>query len=85
LVDYSGGGNIPNEELNKKKSTLRWMAREAKKAGLLLDERFDVTLKEGESQEIKESLTGFWWILEAIPFKRLKYVDAKDRNRFTFW
>ncbi|KAK7056273.1 hypothetical protein VNI00_002826 [Paramarasmius palmivorus] len=80
-----GGGNIPNEELNKKKSTLRWMAREAKKAGLLLDERFDVTLKEGESQEIKESLKGIWWILEAIPFKRLKYVDAKDRDRFTFW
>ncbi|KAL0579476.1 hypothetical protein V5O48_002518 [Marasmius crinis-equi] len=74
-----GGGNADNAALNNNRPALRWMSQEAERAGLRVDDLFvgsstnDPTMKDGA---IKESLVGFWRVLEYLPLRRLAYADS---------
>ena len=68
----SGGGNVENPAMDRSRPPLRWMVLEAQMAGLRTSS-FQGALSSKDLVEIKESLTGGWWPLEIIPFKRLTY------------
>ena len=51
---------------------LRWMAFEAGVLGLRM-EKLEAAPPQQTPIRIKESLTGFWWLLEFLPIKRLTY------------
>lgn len=81
---FRGGGNVENAGMDLRRPPLRWMALEAGAAGL----RTASVAREPSSQEkieIKESLTGFWWFLEIIPFKRLTFTRRPDGKKETHW
>ncbi|THV02718.1 WD40 repeat-like protein [Dendrothele bispora CBS 962.96] len=72
-----GGGNDYNLKSDHFGPALRWMSYEAISCGLKMESY------RGEWKPIKfnESLTGFWKVLECLPFRRLSY---KDENRTTY-
>uniref|UniRef100_A0A0W0F4C0 Putative WD40 repeat-like protein n=1 Tax=Moniliophthora roreri TaxID=221103 RepID=A0A0W0F4C0_MONRR len=67
-----GGGNTENVELNTNGPSLRWMVREAKKAGLQIKPFFDWNSIQ-KAGNIHESLSVSWRPLEYMPLKRLSY------------
>ncbi|KJA23446.1 hypothetical protein HYPSUDRAFT_137751 [Hypholoma sublateritium FD-334 SS-4] len=68
-----GGGNVKNAGMDRSQPPLRWMVFEAAAHGLRTSEFARKRLK-NERIEIKESLTGIWWLLEILPFKHLTYT-----------
>ncbi|ESK97887.1 hypothetical protein Moror_17316 [Moniliophthora roreri MCA 2997] len=77
LIDFSGGGNTENTGLDINGPSLRWMVREAKKAGLRMEPFFDW----GNIQKvghIHESLSVIWRPLEYFPLRRLSYGHCPD-------
>ncbi|KAK7060117.1 hypothetical protein VNI00_000881 [Paramarasmius palmivorus] len=76
-----GGGNIENKRMNKNGPAFRWMATEASKAGLILTP-FALNWDEvRKTDKINKSLTGFWYLLEILPIKRLTYRDKDQMTR----
>ncbi|KAE9395537.1 hypothetical protein BT96DRAFT_1043653 [Gymnopus androsaceus JB14] len=71
-----GGGNTVNKGLNSYGPALRWMIHEAILAGLHV-EPLKLNIEKVNSTT-NESLTGFWWIFEGFPIRRLSYKDSKD-------
>jgi hypothetical protein len=69
----SGGGNIRNLDLNRFGPALRWMSYEAISNGL----RMHPFSKKWERPKRNESLTGFWKVLEYMPFGRLTYESEE--------
>ncbi|KAI0311851.1 hypothetical protein OF83DRAFT_1287291 [Amylostereum chailletii] len=67
-----GGGNVENPDMDRARPPLRWMCFEAAAAGLRLHP-IQRELKPGEKNEVRESLTWVWWLLELLPLKRLSY------------
>jgi hypothetical protein len=70
----SGGGNMPNLELNRFGPALRWMTYEAISGGL----RMLPFTEKWEEPKRNESLVGFWKLLERFPFGRLSYMDKDN-------
>ncbi|KAJ3889763.1 hypothetical protein GG344DRAFT_51003, partial [Lentinula edodes] len=66
-----GGGNTYNPGLDRFGPALRWMTYEAISHGL----KMDPFRGEWTPLDVNESLTGFWKLLEFIPFRRLTYED----------
>ena len=73
----SGGGTQLNVELDLGKTPCLWMKYEATSSGL--------DLKPGKVEwdwqrldDVQESLTGSWRILERLPFKRLTYKGGSS-------
>jgi len=76
FLRYSGGGSAKNLRLNRGIPSLRWMADEAGKAGvILMTSSFEsATLhKLANHFDGSSSMTGIWWVLEGLPFRRLSY------------
>ncbi|THU84865.1 hypothetical protein K435DRAFT_583361, partial [Dendrothele bispora CBS 962.96] len=73
-----GGGNEYNLDSDHFRPALRWMSLHAIRWGLKM------APYHGQRKPIKfnESLTGFWKVLEFLPFRRLTY---KDENHTTYW
>lgn len=77
-----GGGYIPYDTCGLSQGALVWMLREAKKAGLKVDEKKEKALLEAPNvppdpkAKFHESLIGWWWVLEFIP---RRYFDFKDK------
>ena len=71
---------MKNIGMDRSRPPLRWMALEAAAAGLKLRE-FGHELPLDKQIEVKESLTGFWWLLECLPFQRLTFSGPKDLTR----
>jgi hypothetical protein len=76
-VLISGGGNMPNLDLNRFGPALRWMTYEAINSGL----RTLPFTERWEEPRLNESLAGFWKVLEYVPFGRLSYV-GKDNTTY---
>ncbi|KAF8508774.1 hypothetical protein BU17DRAFT_56534 [Hysterangium stoloniferum] len=70
-----GGGNVVNDELDRRHPSFLWMSFEAVWAGLRLD-RSNVAWNWDELGVINESLTFPWQLLECLPMKRLSYRSA---------
>ncbi|KAK7056274.1 hypothetical protein VNI00_002827 [Paramarasmius palmivorus] len=68
-----GGGNSRNVHLNNNGPSLRWMVTEARQAGLQIGPFCGDWSSIKDMKGIHESLSGIWWLLEAIPVKRLRY------------
>ena len=81
---FRGGGNVQNTGMDRSRPPLRWMVFEAGAVGLRTA-LFERELSSKEQIEIKESLTGFWWLLEIIPFKRLTFTRRPDGKKETHW
>lgn len=77
-----GGGNVKNVGMDRSQPPLRWMVFEAAAHGLRMAE-FARKRPKNETIEIKESLTGIWWLLELFPFKRLTYTREEHGTRAT--
>jgi hypothetical protein len=71
---------MQNVGMDRSRPPLRWMAQEAALCGLRL-QGFERELQTDEQIEFKESLTGFWHLLECLPFQRLSFNGAKDVTR----
>jgi hypothetical protein len=65
---------MPNLDLNRFGPALRWMSYEAISNGL----RMLPFSKKWEKPKRNKSLTGFWRVLEFVPFSRLTYVSEED-------
>ncbi|EMD32007.1 hypothetical protein CERSUDRAFT_99715 [Gelatoporia subvermispora B] len=74
-----GGGNVVNATLDRRAAALRWMMYEASREGLRLD---DWILKQEAATNVRESLTGKWWLLELFPMKNLSYRTQQDTRRW---
>jgi uncharacterized protein (DUF2235 family) len=70
------GGGYPEPESGLAKITLKWIADEARNAGLLLDEDLlnkhlgqttDEYTKADPCAQLHNSLAGLWWLLEFLP------------------
>ncbi|KAF9526328.1 WD40-repeat-containing domain protein [Crepidotus variabilis] len=72
-----GGGNASNASMDRSRPPLRWMVFEAEAVGLRMA-KFEREIRADEQIEIKESLTGMWWLFEIIPFGRLSF--SRDRR-----
>ncbi|KAI3602647.1 hypothetical protein WG66_009265, partial [Moniliophthora roreri] len=70
-----GGGNTENAGLNTNGPSLRWMVREAKKAGLQIKPFFEWSCIK-KVGDIHESLSVAWRPLEYLPLKRLSYGQS---------
>ena len=81
---FRGGGNVQNAEMDRSRPPLRWMVFEAGAVGLRTA-LFKRELSSKEQIEIKESLRGFWWLLEFIPFKRLTFTRRLNGKKETHW
>jgi uncharacterized protein (DUF2235 family) len=91
------GGGYPAAECGLSRIPLRWMLREARKAGLLVNDTYLATLAldeagvaTDESAAQHESLDRFWWGLEflRLPHRRRdgdKWIDEKIRYRGKGW
>lgn len=78
----SGGGNVPNPEMDRSQPPLRWMSYEASAAGLRLLP-FDTAWEIKANLAVHESLTTIWWLFEALPWKRLTYRNEHGQtNRY---
>ncbi|KJA23408.1 hypothetical protein HYPSUDRAFT_39890 [Hypholoma sublateritium FD-334 SS-4] len=77
-----GGGNTKNVGMDRSQPPLRWMVFEAAAHGLRTAE-FARKRPKNEIIEIKESLTGIWWLLELLPFKRLTYTRDEHGSSTT--
>jgi hypothetical protein len=73
-VSISGGGNMPNLDLNRFGPALRWMTYEAINNGL----RMSPFTEQWEEPKLNESLVGVWKVLEYMPFGRLSYAGKND-------
>ncbi len=69
--------------MDRRRPSLQWMVFEARKLGLRM-ERFSRNLSGTNQIELKESLTGFWRVLEYIPFKQLGYKDQSNDDKYTY-
>jgi uncharacterized protein (DUF2235 family) len=74
------GGSYPSAESGPSEITLRWMIREAAKAGLVIDQKkLEIMLPEDRDSinapRLHESLTGVWWFPEYLPRR------YKDRSK----
>lgn len=88
------GGGFPEAESGMSKYPLEWMAREAQKAGLLLEEtRLAEVLGSGNSRysppspqaPLHNSMTPIWSLAEFVPKKRWNYASMAwewRMNRF---
>lgn len=72
-----------NEAMDRNRPPLRWMVFESASAGLRT-EPFQRVLPTDEQIEVKESLTGVWWLLELLPINRLTYTRTKDGRKTTY-
>jgi hypothetical protein len=84
MVEYRGGGNTRNLDLNRGTEPLVWMMNEAEEAGLKLDSK---NLGDGVKRTtVIPSLTKGWWILEVLPLARLAYgSNGKRTIRSVTW
>lgn len=76
----SGGGNVPNVDMDLSAPSLRWMSYQATAAGLRVQPvtgnwEFDAPIT------VHESLVWSWWPFEVIPWVRLTYRDERDSTR----
>ena len=78
---FRGGGNVINNDLDRRHHSFLWMSHEAVWAGLRLN-RPTVEWKWDELGSLRESLTLAWKPLEYFPLKRLSYESAAG---FTRW
>ena len=76
-----GGGNVLNDDLDRRHPAFLWMSYEAISAGLKLNPT-NVEWKWDELGQVHESLTFVWKLFEYLPFKRLSYKDAESH---TWW
>ncbi len=83
------GGGYPEPESGLSKVALQWMLREARAAGLLIDQaKEDIVLGAVHNNYVPpdpsavehESLKGIWWIAEFLP--RKYYDKTLDRSRW---
>ncbi|KAE9399728.1 WD40 repeat-like protein [Gymnopus androsaceus JB14] len=72
-----GGGNAVNIDLDSYGPALQWMAQEAILAGVRA-KPFHGKPKGPAADNIKRSLTRFWWIFEVLPIRRLSYEDSTE-------
>jgi hypothetical protein len=82
VLVYRGGGNVENTGMDRSRPPLRRMVREAGTVGLRTA-RFERELSSDQQIEIKESLTGIWWFLEILPFKRLTFTVRAEGKQTT--
>lgn len=73
----SGGGTVPNVDMDLSAPSLRWMSYQATAAGLHVKPvqgkwKFEAPIT------IHESLAWYWWPFEMIPWVRLTYQDAQS-------
>ncbi|KAJ7146810.1 hypothetical protein C8R44DRAFT_599575 [Mycena epipterygia] len=80
------GGGIEKElDLNLSSVPLLWMENEATSAGLRLDPRAEGgvwDIADLHRDEVHESLTGPWQVLEHLPLTRLSFSTAQDVTRY---
>lgn len=92
--DVGGGYEPPRDRLSR--IPLRWMLREARQSGLLVDPaeeaalQLDATVLEDEQAPQNESLSGAWWPLEVLPLPHLEqtptgWVERKRLYRGNGW
>ncbi|OBZ68925.1 hypothetical protein A0H81_11001 [Grifola frondosa] len=87
-----GGGNIDNEDLNRRHPSSLWMFYEAISMGLKLEPAY-VEWEWDDLGDVKESLTSIWKFMEYLPIKRLSYdgIDARaevsneDKRSTSLW
>jgi uncharacterized protein (DUF2235 family) len=84
------GGGYPEAESGLSKYALEWMAREAVKAGLLIDRaRLDEVMgrtgqtyaKADPDGKLHESLTPAWWPAEFIPKRHWNWEKRREERR----
>jgi hypothetical protein len=70
-----GGGNVLNNNLDRRHPAFLWMSYEAVSAGLFLNVP-DMEWKWNELGQVHESLTSVWKLFEYLPFKRPTYENS---------
>ncbi|KAJ7852645.1 hypothetical protein B0H14DRAFT_2444613, partial [Mycena olivaceomarginata] len=79
-----GGGLQENTTLNLSSVPLLWMENEAEATGLRLKPRASGRvwdLKSLQTQDVNESLTGGWKVMEYLPLTRLSFQKAGETTR----
>lgn len=90
VYNFSGGGSLPNDELNLESVPLLWMENEALMAGLhLLRSSVNWKINDLKDSKPTKSLNGVWWLLECLPFrwkirsdltKLVRYVQSSGHH-----
>ena len=75
--EFRGGGNVINDDLDRRHPSFLWMSHEAARTGLKLN-RSDVKWNWEELGSLHESFALAWQPLEHLPIKRLSYDSAED-------
>ena len=75
----SGGGNVPNAELNNASVTLQWMINQSATAGL----RFESSTVKWDVDDLarmrpKNSMTLLYRLIELLPITHLTYQSATE-------
>jgi uncharacterized protein (DUF2235 family) len=90
------GGGYPESEAGLSKIAFEWLVKEARQAGLMLDERMveielgKIATHNGQrltgpdpAGQLHRSLHGFWWVLEIFPHK--KWDPVNKRMHWVWW
>ncbi|KZV75636.1 WD40 repeat-like protein [Peniophora sp. CONT] len=75
------GGHVDQESFDSSRPALKWMYTEALAGGLRLHLfKRKAKLRDDRDRDIKvhRSLTGFWWLFEYLPLRRLTYITTED-------
>jgi hypothetical protein len=81
---FSGGGNVPNLDLNRFGPSLRWMSYEAIRAGL----RMKPFQGSWQTFEPSSSMNWYWQLLEHFPLpiiRRLSYQAEESNEHSVCW
>jgi hypothetical protein len=84
LKSLSGGGNVPNLDLNRFGPSLRWMSYEAIRAGL----RMKPFQGSWQTFQPSSSMNGYWRLLEHFPLpiiRRLSYQAEESKEHSVCW
>ena len=71
----SGGKHDIDAESIPNTPSLRWMAYEAAKSGLIIDLN-GLDIRPPEPNPVKNPLKGFWRIMEYLPIEHRSYKDG---------
>jgi hypothetical protein len=82
LTTSSGGRHSINARSSPNTPSLRWMAYEAAKSGLLID-LTDLHDRPAEPETVRNTLKGLWWIMECLPIEHLSYIN-RDANTLMY-
>jgi hypothetical protein len=84
LKSASGGGNVPNLDLNRFGPSLRWMSYEAIRAGLRMKPFQGIW----QTFQPSSSMNGYWRLLEHFPLpiiRRLSYQAEESKEHSVCW